>query len=239
MTGTELAAAVGLDLRDVGATNYRLHERLAYLKRGLRALALDLARRRSHLVRRDVLSGSADWPAAVTPGQAYLALPADFMGAVMVCPEGRENTTGPLKLAGGADRYAAGSAGDAYYLQAGRLYLAPAPAETFTLRLVYNAWPALVLAAPVMVSGGDYATADTAAAAQLADDLPWQGLFDEALRAFVTQACANRNEYDTTVELGLVRMMLTLAHEAAGLDDPPELIGDAPGGDAYDFTGRP
>lgn len=238
MTGAELSAACGLDLRDVGATNYRQHERLAYLKRALRSLALDLARRQSHLVQSEVVSGSPQWPAEVTPGAAGLDLPANYITMVAVYLDGLENSQGPLAKATVNLRYTQGTAPGGYYIQAKRLYLVPAPAEALTVRLVYNAWPDLVRAAPVLVAGGDTATADAAAALQLAGELPWSGIFDEALRAFVTQACANRNEYDTQVELGLYQMLLTMAHEAAGMDTMADFSPDPGIEPFYDFSGR-
>lgn len=237
MTGTELAAAVGLDLRDVAATNYRLHERLAYLKRALRSLALDLARRKSHLVRWDVLSGSTNWPAVVVAGQDYIDLPDNFMSSVKVYISGLEDTQGPLSLASVNECFAVTGQVAGYFIEGNKLWLVPTPDEAVTIRLIYNAWPELALAEPVVVSGGDHGAADASAATQLAGELPWFGIFDEGLRAFVTQACANRNEYDTTVELGLMRMLLSLGHEAAGLDTAPEFYPPADDGH-YDFSGR-
>ncbi|KMY67122.1 hypothetical protein AAU61_14440 [Desulfocarbo indianensis] len=229
MTGMELVNLAAMDLRDheslTGASHtlYPLREKLARLKSGLRFLATELARERCNRVMKEALSGSTEWPAAITPGRAWLDLPADHLAVLEVYLAGRERDLGPLPLASREDRFRAGSEPTAYYLAGGRLYLTPTPAEEVSLRLVWAAWPELCLQ-------GEPAD-ESQASAQLESELPaWVLLFAESLRQFIVLGCANRGEYDTTVEQGLYQMLKSAAAEAAALEDLGGWDREGPGG---------
>jgi hypothetical protein len=229
MTGMELIDLAAFDLRDheslTGASHtlYPMREKLARLKSGLRFLATELARERCNRVMLDALNNTSDWPAQVVDGQPWLALPANCLAVLEVYIAGREQELGPLSLATRESRYQTGAGSQVYYLGSGRLYLSPPPDSSTQLRLVWAAWPALCQqAAP-----GDDAGAET----QLNADLPaWVDLFAEELRQFIVLGCANRNEYDTTVEQGLFQMLKTAAAEVAAMEDLGGLDRAAPGG---------
>lgn len=229
MTGMELINLAAFDLRDhaslTGASHtlYPIQEKLARLKTALRFLATELARERCNRVMLDALNETIDWPAQVVDGQVWLDLPANCMVVLEVYIAGREQDLGPLSLATREHRYQSGSLPQAYYLASGRLYLSPPPQSDTKLRLVWAAWPSLCLETEP--------DGDQEAETQLNLELPaWVDLFIEQLRQFIVLACANRNEYDTSVEQGLFQMLKTAASEVAAMEDLGGLDRAAPDG---------
>lgn len=216
MTGLELANSVGADLRDRDHNQYSLAEILTYLKRGVRLVAVKLAGMGHPLACKVVHSGSPDWPAVVVPGQAGLALPPDYLATVSLFIVGHE-LLGPLGLVPMAQRFApAGTMPSGYFLMGGAvgaptLNLVPAPQMELTLELHYAALPEFVrLPDP----------ADEALAlAQLGQEVPFGRIFGEPLRQWVSLCCANRNEYDTTVEQGLWKLCEDQAQYLAAHDN--------------------
>lgn len=216
MTGLELANAAALDLQDRAHTQYTLSEKLAYLKRAVRLLSNELAAMGHPLACKIVESGGEDWPATVQAGQSGIALPLDYLRTVSLWVKGRESD-GALGLIAPAQRLSlSGTTPKGYYLLGGdvgasTLHLAPIPAEVLTLVLHFAAMPAWCqLPEPLD---------ETEAQAQLAQEVPYSRIFGEAMRQFVSLACANRNEYDTTVEQGLWKLCRDQAHQLAAQDN--------------------
>ena len=216
MTGMELANSAASDLRDRAHTQYPLSEKLAYLKRAARLLTNELAAMGHPLASRIVESGSGDWPATVTPGQSGIALPLDYLRTVSLWVKGRESE-GALGLIATAQLLSlTGTTPAGYYLLGGAvgastLHLAPAPVEALTLVLHYAALPAWCrLPEPAN---------ETEAGEQLSQEVPYSQIFGEAMRQFVSLSCANRNEYDTTVEQGLWKLCRDQAHQLAAQDN--------------------
>lgn len=216
MTGLELANAAASDLRDRAHTQYPLSEKLAYLKRAARLLTNELAAMGHPLASRIVESGGEEWPQTVQPGQSGILLPLDYLRTVSLWVKGRESE-GALGLIAPAQRLSlSGSTPKGYYLLGGdvgasTLHLAPIPAEILTLVLHYAAMPTWCqLPEPLD---------ETEAQAQLAQEVPYSRIFGEAMRQFVALACANRNEYDTTVEQGLWKLCRDQAHQLAAQDN--------------------
>lgn len=216
MTGMELANAAAADLRDRAHTQYPLSEKLAYLKRAARLLTNELAAMGHPLACKIVESGTADWPATVQAGQSGIVLPLDYLRTVSLWVKGRESE-GALGLIAPAQRLSlSGSIPAGYYLLGGAvgastLHLAPTPAEALTLVLHYAARPAWCqLPEPAN---------ETEAGEQLSQEVPYSQIFGEAMRQFVSLSCANRNEYDTTVEQGLWKLCRDQAHQLAAQDN--------------------
>lgn len=216
MTGMELAAGVGADLRDRDHNQYLLSEILTYLKRGVRLLTVKLGGLSHPLACRVLQSGDTDWPELVVPGQSGIDLPGDYLATVSLFIVGQENL-GPLGLVPMSKRFlATGGPPSGYYLMGGAvgaptMHLVPTPTEAITLELHYAALPAFAgLADPAD---------ETEAAAQLSQEIPYSRIFGECLRQWVALCCANRNEYDTQMEQGLWKLCEDQAHYLAAQDN--------------------
>jgi hypothetical protein len=217
------------DLRSDESGDYTRQEMLGYLQRGLRLLANELAARKSTLVSKTVESGSMDWASEIAGG--VIALPLDYLSLYDLHVQGR-TSLGPLGLISAADRFriTSGSPGW-YFLDQGSLHVIPVPSDGAVIYLRYAALPEL---ARVAIPDTD---AETAVLLD-AHNLPFRGLFDEALRQFVAMSAANRNEYDTRVEQGLFRMLAKTAHDLAGQESLEPLIRQVDYPDVgFDWTG--
>lgn len=190
MTGADLLTAVGYGVRDPQARTYPLRERFVYLQEGVKAVAQELARRRSAAV-------AASVQVTATNGRA--ARPSDCLAVYAVADAaGNELPMGEGEPFG-------------WRVEGGDLVLAPAPDGPVSLTLVYAARPAL--------AGLPIPADDAAACAAAAGELPFQGRLDLALTEFVKLRCLNRNEYDVATELGLYRLLLSQAVDLVGGED--------------------
>ena len=227
MTGTELIRRAAMRLRDwsddgkTAHIKYEKQEKLEYLKSGLESLTTELASMDSALLQQTLLNTDSGWDATITPGSGQVALPTNYMNHIAVYVVGYE-TSGPLALVSGEDRFITGSLPIGVYFDESYLHLVPAPDSAISLKMCFNSWPTIVrLAAPAN---------DTEADTQLAYSIPWRGLFDSALTEFVIGMCGNRNEYDVQIELALHKMLSARAHDVAARDTFSGMNHGTPGG---------
>ena len=201
MTGSELSAAVAFGVRDTPETTYSAREKFLYLQDAVKALASELARRKSSL-----LAAHTNLPV----GPEGAPLPGDWLGLISARVGGR---SAPLPL---KNRHEFPLSGWGYlgcFLEEGRLHLFPTPTTPEDVDLIYAAKPAFM---QVKLPADE-----DAARTALEVELPFGGRFDLPLIEFVKMRCLNRNEYDTKLELGLYRMLLSQANDVEAMDTAP------------------
>lgn len=215
MTGSELSVAVAFGVRDTPETTYSAREKFLYLREGVKVLTAELTRRKSSLVAARTI---------LPVGPEGAPLPEDWLGLISAKVAG---TATPLPLKFRHDFPLSGWGYLGCFLEEGKLHLYPAPETSENLDLIYAAKPALMRAA--------LPADDDAARSALDVETPFGGRFDMALIEYVKMRCLNRNEYDTTLELGLYRMLLSQANDVASMDtavpEGPVVRG------RYDFSG--
>ena len=227
----ELMKACAYDMRDVNPATrepawnqYTRLEMYAYLQRAARLVAKRLASRSNQLV-------MASTELTLAAGENAAALPAGHLAAYAVFVKGLESNGPLMKLGPGDAAVLTGTTPAGYYVQGSGLVVAPTPSSATTLTLVYAAEPAFCL----------NALPESKAALEplLAGDLPFTPYFDEALRQYVSISCANRNEYDTSVEQGLFKLLLNACESVASMDSmvPLEITSQYPIY-GYDWSGR-
>ena len=227
----ELMKACAYDLRDVNPASrepawnqYTQMEMYSYLQRAARLVSKRLASRSNQLV-----MDTAELELAA--GENTASLPTGHLAVYAVFIKGQESNGALMKLGPADAAVLTGTTPAGYYVQGSGLVVAPTPGSAVTLSLVYAGEPAFCLDA--------LPESKAALEPLLAGDLPFTPHFDEALRQYVSISCANRNEYDTSVEQGLFKLLMNACESVASMDSmlPLEIENQYPIY-GYDWSGR-
>lgn len=171
MAVSDLITSIRYQLHDTDANNWTGAEILDYINRGYNLIWRELSKNKSDLVKK--LNAQT-----LTPGTYYYALPTDFwhvdylqiVGEYEQMKAVDHEYIDTYDVNFGTDRQVP----NVYSIYNGYFYIKPIPDLAYTLNEYYFYKPAAALGS--------------------ADDTPFNGVSDEALIAFATGMCLNRDE---------------------------------------------